>query len=125
MNNYRNKRLGKAGEDYVSNYLKNHGYEIIARNYRIRSAEIDIVAKLNETVVFTEVKTRSNYLHGLPAEAVDLRKQRKIIEAASVFLQNENYFEYSCRFDVIEVYSDGVAFKIRHIENAFEMNSEF
>ena len=119
------KILGNAGENFAAKYLEERGYKIIAQNYRVRSAEIDIIAELGEEIIFVEVKTRSNTRRGLPAEAVNLRKQKKIIGAASVFLQDEIYFDRACRFDVIEVYSGGTEFKIRHIENAFEVTSEF
>jgi len=71
------------------------------------------------------VKTRSNIRHGFPVEAVNLRKQKRIIEGASVFLQDEKYFDFNCRFDVIEVYSVGDELELRHIENAFEVTSDF
>ena len=119
------KILGNAGENFAAKYLEERGYKIIAQNYRVRSAEIDIIAELGEEIIFVEVKTRSNTRRGLPAEAVNLRKQKRIIQAASVFLQDEIYFDRACRFDVIEVYSDGTKFKIRHIENAFEVTSDF
>ncbi len=115
------KNLGNAGENFAANYLESRGYKIIARNFRVRSAEIDIIAEIGGVIVFVEVKTRSNIRHGLPAEAVNFRKQKKIIEAASVFLQDETYAERACRFDVVEVYSSGRNFSARHIENAFEV----
>lgn len=121
----RTKNLGNAGEIFAANYLESHGYKIIAKNFRVRSAEIDIVAEIDGVIVFVEVKTRSDMKHGLPVEAVNFRKQQKIIEAAGVFLQDEKYFDKACRFDVIEIYSDGVKFSARHIENAFEITSEF
>ena len=122
---YATKNLGNAGEDCAANFLEAHGYKIIARNFRVRSAEIDIVAETGGVIVFVEVKTRKSTRHGLPAEAVNLRKQQKIIEAASVFLQDETYADCACRFDVIEIYSNGRDFGVRHIENAFEVASEF
>ena len=119
------KILGDAGENFAAEYLEKNGYKILAKNYRTDFAEIDIIAELGEEIIFVEVKTRSNTRRGLPAEAVNLRKQKKIIGAASVFLQDEIYFDRACRFDVIEVYSDGTEFKIRHIKNAFEVTSDF
>lgn len=121
----RTKNLGNAGELFAANYLENHGYKIITKNFRVRSAEIDIIAEIDDMIVFVEVKTRSNIKHGLPVEAVNFRKQQKIIEAAGVFLQDEKYFDKACRFDVIEIYSDGMKFSVRHIENAFEVTQEF
>ena len=119
------KHFGNVGENLAATFLENHGYKIIQRNFRIRSAEIDIIAEIGGVVVFVEVKTRSNVRHGLAAEAVNFRKQKKIIEAASVFLQDENFCNCACRFDVIEIYSCGKDFKINHIENAFEVTQTF
>lgn len=116
------KNLGQLGEDCAAKFLEAHGYEIVARNFRIRSAEIDIIARADDVLVFAEVKARSNIRHGLPAEAVNIRKQKKIIEAASVFLQNENFANCACRFDVIEIFLRGEHVEeIHHIENAFEV----
>ena len=112
---------GKLGEDCAAKFLEAKGYSIIERNFRIRSAEIDIIAKADDVIVFVEVKARSNIRHGLPSEAVTLRKQKKIIEAASVFLQD--FPDYACRFDVVEVYLTGEHVKeVNHIENAFEIS---
>ena len=113
---------GKFGEDCAANFLEAKGYSIVARNFRIRSAEIDIIAKADEVIVFVEVKARSNIRHGLPSEAVNLRKQKKIIEAAGVFLQDEKFCDCACRFDVVEIYLRGEHVEeINHIENAFEV----
>ncbi len=112
---------GKLGEDCTANFLEAKGYSIVARNFRIRSAEIDIIAKADEVIVFIEVKARSNIRHGLPSEAVTFRKQKKIIEAASIFLQD--FPDNACRFDVVEVYLNGERVeRINHIENAFEVS---
>ena len=119
------KKFGNAGENLAATFLENHGYKILEKNFRIRAAEIDIIAEKDNTIIFFEVKTRSNIRKGTPAEAVNLRKQKKIIEAASVFLQGEKYFNCACRFDVIEILSAGKDFKVNHIENAFEVISEY
>ena len=120
------KIFGKIGEDAATKFLEAHGYKIVARNFRIRSAEIDIIAQIDGAIIFVEVKARSNIRHGLPVEAVNIRKQRKIIEAASVFLQDENFSDCACRFDVVEVFLRGEHVKeINHIENAFEVTQTF
>ena len=121
----RQKSLGQLGEDCAANFLEAAGYTIVARNFRIRSAEIDIIAQRDGVLVFVEVKTRSDIRHGLPVEAVTIRKQKKIISAASVFLQNEKFSECACRFDVVEVFLRGeLVEEINHIENAFEVMQE-
>ena len=61
--------LGQVGEDFSAEYLEKQGYKIIDRNYKIRTAEIDIIAELDKTIIFVEVKTRSNIRHGFPVEA--------------------------------------------------------
>jgi len=120
------KNLGKLGEDCAAKFLETAGYTIVARNFRIRSAEIDIIAQIDNVIVFVEVKARSNIRHGLPVEAVNLRKQKKIIEAAGIFLQDEKYCDCACRFDVVEVYlRDEQVEQINHIENAFEVITNF
>ena len=122
----RQKVLGKLGEDCAAKFLEAEGYTIVERNFRIRSAEIDIIARRDNLIIFVEVKARSNIRHGLPVEAVNLRKQKKIIEAAGVFLQDENFCDCACRFDVVEVYLRGeFVEEIHQIENAFEVVGEF
>ena len=113
---------GAFGEDCAAKFLEDKGYTIVARNFRIRSAEIDIIAQIDDVIVFVEVKARSSIRHGLPVEAVTIRKQKKIIKAAGVFLQDEKFCECACRFDVVEVYLRGEGVEeINHIENAFEV----
>ena len=118
----RTRDLGLNGEEFAARYLEAKGYRIVERNYRIRSAEIDLIAERDGVIVFVEVKTRKNKKYGRPAEAVTLAKQKKIISAASVFMQREEYVQSACRFDVIEVYYEEGVRHINQIENAFEVN---
>lgn len=115
-----NKR--KIGADYESlavRYLKECGYEILERNYRNSYGEIDVIAKKNEFIVFTEIKFRADNAYGDPLEAVDLRKQHRIIKVALYYYMRKGYSQnVPCRFDVIAIYGDGT---IRHEQNAFEM----
>ena len=122
----KNKVAGKFGEDCAAKFLEDKGYAIVARNFRIRSAEIDIIAQIDNVIIFVEVKARSSIRHGLPSEAVTLRKRKKIIGAAGVFLQDENFCDCACRFDVVEIFLNGERVEeINHIENAFEVTGEF
>ena len=121
------KILGDVGEEFVTNYLQSKNYEILARNFRFgKTAEVDIIAKVNDIIVFVEVKTRNNKRYGTPAESVTLKKQQKIIQAATKFLQDNELFDKACRFDVIEVFANGNQnpnyWKCNHIENAFEIS---
>ena len=114
-----NRKKGNMGEDAAADYLTRKGYEILDRNYRIRDAEIDIIAKKDGTVAFVEVKLRKNSNLGSPAEAVNPAKQKKIISAAEGFIAKNNITDTDFRFDVIEVYSKVNGLSINHIENAF------
>ena len=117
------KTTGEIGENYTSEYLKQHGYQILERNYRKPYGEIDIIAFKDNTIAFVEVKTRHVGSLTQPYEAVDLKKQKRLIKTASVYL-GENKTDSFCRFDVSEVYTDSVTqkpVKIHYIENAFEM----
>ena len=113
------KLLGNQGESLAADYLVQRGCTILARNFRMRAAELDLVARDGDTIAFIEVKTRKSTRFGTAAEAVDYRKQQKIIQAARYFLQQRRLEDCFCRFDVIEVYA-GEANKIRHIKGAFE-----
>jgi len=109
---------GRYGEDAAVKFLKENGYTVLERNYRAANGEIDIVAIKEKHLSFVEVKSRKNTDFGYPAEAVTLKKQKKIIDAAKVFLMHfENYNEIS--FDVCEVYLKER--RINYIENAFAL----
>lgn len=107
---------GRFGEDAAVKFLIKNGYTILERNYRAANGEIDVVAIKDKKLSFVEVKSRKNTDFGYPAEAVTLKKQKKIIDAAKVFLLRfQDYNEIS--FDVCEVYLKER--RINYIENAF------
>jgi putative endonuclease len=115
-----NIATGDAGEQAASEHLESCGYEILARKYRVRPGEIDIVAARGGTLVFVEVKTRRGSGYGPPAAAVTAGKQRRLIAAAWCYLKEHGKADRPCRFDVIEVWlSYGGRPRINHIENAF------
>lgn len=93
---------GRLGEDAVCSFLEQRGHEIIARNYHRRCGEIDIISRCGGFVVFTEVKSRKrgSMISGL--EAVDLRKQAKIIRTADLWL-SDNDTGLQPRYDIAEV----------------------
>lgn len=115
---------GKAGEDFVAEYLKNKGYIIIKRNWRdSRYGEIDIVAENKECIAFVEVKTRNRNALVSGAEAVDFKKQRRIRNAAQSFIRRLRT-NLPPRIDVAEVTvlseNDNVYnFSLKYIESAF------
>lgn len=110
---------GKLGENVACKYLKKQGYIILARNYRKRFGEIDIIAKKEEMYIFVEVKTRADTEYGMACEAVTKSKQQKLIQTAKCYIM-EKMLDAAFSFDVIEVYHKGRKVqKIHHIENAF------
>lgn len=122
MKKFSTKVIGEKGEDYAVKFLRKKKYTIVARNYQKRYGEIDIIAENKDYIVFVEVKTRHENSMTAAADAVDRRKQQRIIRTASLFLA-ENDTEKFCRFDVCEVYINSDNLKlinINYIESAFE-----
>ena len=116
--------LGRWGEKQAAGYLHQKGYRLLAAGYRCRMGEIDLIAQKGRELAFVEVKLRRNARFAEPREQVTAAKQRRILLAARNFLaQHPEYGEYSCRFDVAEVYApDGLQTakpEIRYYEHAF------
>jgi putative endonuclease len=114
--------LGKSGEDYACRELQRRGYAILARRFRTRAGELDIVALDGETLVFIEVKARRSTRYGLPVEAVGWHKQRRLIRMAAEYVLAKHVYRSSCRFDVVSVHfgADGLRPRIEILKNAFE-----
>lgn len=112
------KPIGAEGEELAVAYLRNEGYSILHRNYKTPYGEADIVAKDNDTVVFIEVKTRTNKSFGQPFEAVDFRKQKRLKQIALFYLKNCKS-QIKLRFDVISITTEDGWRKINHIREAF------
>lgn len=111
--------LGELGEKLAANYLTANGYTILARNWRVNRAEIDIIARMDETLIFVEVKTRSSDYFGAPEEFVTKRKKRLLASAAAAYMQQEGH-EWAFRFDIISIVMKlGNAPKLEHYEDAF------
>ena len=84
------KEIGDAGETKIAESLKKNGHEIIARNYKTKIYEIDIISKKDGKYFFTEVKTRKNSSHGTPKEMIDKKKLDKMKFAADAFVKFKN-----------------------------------
>ena len=111
--------LGKLGEELACAELQRRGYAILARRYRSRFGEIDIIARDGDTVVFVEVKARAGEEFGGAAAAVTGWKQRRITQMAVDFLARQRLSESPCRFDVVAVdFEDGKP-RIAVYANAF------
>jgi putative endonuclease len=117
------ENTGKSGEDIAASFLRSRGYAILLRNYRKRFGEIDIIAEIDATLVFVEVKTRTSTFSGRPIEAVDYRKQARMIKAAMNYITSHRLLDRPARFDVIGVLlSPARAPEIEHIVNAFDLD---
>jgi putative endonuclease len=113
------KALGREGERLAERFLQKKGYKIVKRNYRCRGGEVDLIVLDRKIVVFVEVKTRTDHSFGSPLEAVEPRKQRRMILAAQLFLQQKKLHERDARFDVVGISWPGVEPVVEHIQNAF------
>ncbi len=114
------RALGAAGEDAVAQWYADCGYSVLARNWRVREGEIDVVARRAGTIVFCEVKTRRGDAFGLAAEAVTPRKQARLRKLALRWLGDTGAHADLLRFDVASVTPDGRgAWAIDVLEAAF------
>ena len=112
--------LGKHGEDLACRELRRRRYAILARRYRTRWGEIDIVARDGDTLVFVEVKTRRSPGFGGPLAAVNFTKQRRLVNMARRYLLGLPGPEPPCRFDVVGVtITEGKRPVLEVIVNAF------
>jgi putative endonuclease len=115
------KPLGSEGEDLAVRFLQKKGYRIVARNYRTPVGEIDIIARDGDTIVFIEVKTRTDISFGYPFEAVNKRKRQKLKNLALLYLKRQGK-EPPVRFDVLSIFCmDNGKKDIEHIKDAFEV----
>ena len=107
---------GAEGENLAAEFLKKKGWEIVARNYRYRHAEIDLIIKRDDWTIFVEVKTRTSSYFGQPEEFVDAQQARRIFEAAEEYIYSTNWLGH-IRFDIVSV-KLGYKPEIIHFEDA-------
>ncbi|GBE06079.1 MAG TPA: YraN family protein [Nitrospirae bacterium] len=113
--------LGAKGEELAAEFLRQNGYRIIKQNYRTPIGEIDIIAGDGEILVFIEVKTRQALDYGLPSEAVNRIKRRKIGNVALLYLKKYKVLP-PCRFDVVSIHYEKGIPQLELIKDAFELN---
>jgi putative endonuclease len=110
---------GKTGEEIARSYLEGLGLVILRMNYRFHRAEVDIIAREGDVLVFCEVKLRRTDRYGSPEESVNFRKQEQIRRAAEGYLAEHRIRDRACRFDVVAIQQSAGGGEIRHIRNAF------
>ncbi len=111
--------VGQEWERLAEKHLKEAGYKIRARNFRTRVGEIDFVAQEGNVVCFVEVKGRHGTGFGLPEEAVNAEKQRRIFRAAQAYLKQERLEGAQCRFDVVSILQDESVSNVTILRDAF------
>jgi putative endonuclease len=112
--------LGRRGEDLAAQYLQQRGMVILSRNWRCRDGELDLIVTDGGELVVCEVKTRSGARFGLPAEAVDHRKTRRIRRLAQAWMTAHGVRWCPVRFDVLAIIAEpGREPVLTHYESAF------
>lgn len=109
-------KLGKEGERLAANFLMQKGFEVVYRNFRYRRAEIDLIVRREDWLLFVEVKTRSSSAFGEPEEAVTAKKVRMMYDAAEEYIYSIDWKGH-VRFDIISV-KLGNPPEIIHFEDA-------
>lgn len=111
--------LQHLGEEAAASYLRRSGMRVLARNWRIKAGEIDIVAMDGRRLVFVEVKAREHDRFADPALAVGWDKQRRLRRLAEAYIAITSPDFEDCRFDVVSVIAAATGPKLRHIPAAF------
>lgn len=110
-------KTGHKGEELAANFLLAKGYEIVARNYRYKHAEIDLVVKKENWLVFVEVKTRASSAFGEPEVFVTEKKAANVMKGAEQFMIEHNWHG-NIRFDIVAI-KTGASDEVTHFEDAF------
>ncbi len=111
--------LGQKGEALAVTFLAGKGYDILETNWRYKRAEVDIIAKDGNVLVFTEVKTRATDYFGAPEESITDKKKALLTDAASAYMELINH-DWEIRFDYISViYEDAGNFRLKQFKDAF------
>lgn len=119
------RAYGQVAESEAERYLQRKGYRILERNVRTPSGELDLVVQAADVLVFVEVKARRTAAYGGAAQAVDGRKQARIVRLAAQYLARHHIRNRPCRFDVVLCTGRPTSpCAIEHIENAFEVPGE-
>ena len=115
-----NTQIGTIGEKIACEYLVQNAFIILENNWRYKKAEIDIIAKQDDILVFVEVKTRSSTFFGKPEEAITEKKEALIIDAAQRYMESINH-HWEIRFDIISIILDKnyQSLEINHFKDAF------
>lgn len=122
----RHLRLGDKGEKIAARLLRGKNYSILCRNFKVKSGEIDLIARDGENLVFIEVKTRRATTRSRPAEGLSAKQKKRIYHAAQNYLRQIDNPNIIYRFDLIEIIlSRFKIHEIRHWENNFSKPASY
>lgn len=120
MKSMNNKEMGIAGEKMALQYLLNKGYILLYQNYRAGRAEIDLVMKRENIIVFVEVKTRNTHFFGNPEASVNFKKMNHLQAVAAYYLaSNPAFSRMDIQFDIVSIVLNKLQTEIVHLEDAF------
>lgn len=113
-------KLGIWGEQQAGLYLSDKGFEMVISDYRSGRAQVDLIVRKPDLIVFVEVKTRSSILYGFAEQAVSDRQKNLILQAAQAWMIEHNWHGM-IRFDILAIHINAVSkdFSIDHFEDAF------
>ena len=115
----RRAALGRAAEAYAERWLRDRGWTFLERRFRRSFGEIDLVFRHDETLVFVEVRSRTDWTRGRPAETIGRTKRRTLVRVALAWLRAHGALDRVCRFDVVEMRPEGDSWRLRHWPDAF------
>lgn len=114
------RTIGQQAEQYASDYLQARGLRLLAKNYRCRYGEIDLIMQDSHDIVFVEVRSRRNTNYGTAAESINMTKQKKIIVTAINYLKQQGWLDkMNSRFDIIGIHPTAQAHSLEWIKDAF------
>lgn len=111
--------IGKYGEDLAAKYLEDRGYELVARNWRCKLGEIDLVLKDKDKIVFVEVKTRNGSGYGHPFEAITPLKVSRMRKLAALWCAENQSMDSKVRLDAIAVLIRNGKVAVEHLKQVF------
>ncbi len=109
------RALGAEAAARAAAFLSRKGYRVVDRNWTCRGGEIDLVCEDGDTLVFVEVRARTDPRHGTPLETVRDDKRRRLVRAAELYIAEKQLWDRSCRFDVVALAGE----LVEHVEDAF------
>jgi len=115
--------LGRAGEDAAQALMLGQGYRVLARNWRSRGLELDLVCEKGEQIVFVEVKTRAAHGMSTPADGLTPAKRRKLAKAIGLFLSKHDLWERPCRVDLVCVLQGLRGLALERHENVLDFSA--